>query len=121
MTLLYLDVDGRLPRDLLGRIILACKIWRWPLVAVKYERTRRGWHVVVGVRRRVSAPLIVAAQAVLGSDRNREMFNVMRVQALPYVPGYWRTRWNVLYVYHSRPSRRPHKCQNLTARPASKR
>jgi hypothetical protein len=102
MTLLYLDVDGRLPAGLVDRITWACELWRWPLVAIRYEKTRHGWHVVIGVRKRLAAPLIVAAQAVLGSDRNREMFNLMRVQSLAYVPLYWRKRWNVLYSRHWR-------------------
>lgn len=113
MTLLYLDVDGRLPPNLCDRITMACRLWQWPLVAVRLDRTQRGWHVVIGIERQLAPALVVAAQAVLGSDTNREMFNLMRVVNLPNVSRFWRNRWNVLYERHSRP-RRPRVCLKAT-------
>lgn len=106
MTLLYLDFDGRLPRGLIDRIVWAVKLWQWTLVAIRYDRTQRGWHVVVGIQEKVRPALIVAAQAILGSDYKREAFNLMRVQSLAHVPRFWRERWNVLYSHHARPTRR---------------
>lgn len=45
MTLLYLDIDkARLPANSLPWITQCCKLWRWPLEAVRYDRTKRGWH-----------------------------------------------------------------------------
>ena len=102
MTLLYCDFDGALPAKLIPWITQCCKLWHWPLEAVRYDRTRHGWHVVVCVRKRIAPPLVVAAQAIFGSDRKREMFNVMRVQQLDQVPAFWRSRFNVLYASHSR-------------------
>lgn len=102
MTLLYLDFDGRLPAQLLDRITACAKLWGWPLEAVRMDRTARGWHVVIGVNKRVAPYYIVAAQAILGSDPHREAFNLMRVQGLADRPAYWRRRWNVLYATHRR-------------------
>ncbi len=100
MTLLYCDFDGPIPAGLIPKITECCRIWGWPLEAIRYDRTRRGWHVVIGVRKRITPSLMVAAQAIFGSDWRREMFNAMRVQQLDTLPEHWRTRWNVLYVQH---------------------
>lgn len=105
MTLLYLDIDGPLPAGWMDRIVWACRVWGWPIEAIRIDRTRHGYHVVVGVRRRLAAARIVAAQAILGSDPKREAYNLMRVARLGQVPRFWRTRWNVLYVKHYRPVR----------------
>lgn len=102
MTLLYLDFDHVPPANLIARITACCRLWHWPIEAIRYDRTRRGFHVVVGVRKRIEPALIVAAQAILGSDLNREMFNVMRVQQLEKVSPFWRKRFNVLYASHTR-------------------
>ena len=103
MTLLYLDYDGELPPDLTWRIVRNCSLWGWPIVGVRIDRTRNGWHVIVGVRRRIEPALIVAAQAILGSHDKREAYNLMRVQSLDRVPRFWRARWNVLYSSHRKP------------------
>jgi hypothetical protein len=106
MTLLYIDIDGRLPRTLIERISWTCAVLRWRIVAVRIDRTRHGYHVVVGIRQRLTPPVIVAAQAILWSDWRRETFNLMRVSALHSAPKFWRDRWNVLYVRHVKPRRR---------------
>lgn len=100
MTLLYLDFDGPLPKGLLNWITTCAKLWGWPLEAVRYDKTRRGWHVVVGIKKRLHPAFIVAAQAILGSDPKREAFTLMRVQELGWMTPFWRRRWNVLYAKH---------------------
>lgn len=105
-TLLYLDFDGALPRNLTSRITWAVTLWGWTLRAIRYDKTKRGWHVVVGIAETLSPSVTVAAQAILGSDYKREAFNLMRVQALADVPPFWSGRWNVLYQSHTRPSQR---------------
>lgn len=105
MTLLYLDFDGAVPKGLIDRVTWMCKLWRWPIIAVRFDKTRHGWHVIIGVRKKLAPPLIVAAQAVLGSDPKREAFNIMRVQNLDALSPYWRERWNVLYFIHAKPER----------------
>lgn len=102
MTLLYLDIDGPIPKGLIARVTMCCRLWHWTLEAIRVDRTRRGWHVIVSIAQRIRPALIVAAQAILGSDLNREMFNLMRVQCLPEIPKFWRSRWNVLYTTHQR-------------------
>ena len=75
------------------------RLWAWPVECVRYDRTRHGWHVLVGVEAELSPLMIVAAQAILGSDLKREAFNLMRVQRPRR--GFFRERWNVLYKSHS--------------------
>ena len=106
MTLLYLDFDGRIPANLIDRIVWATKLWQWSVEAVRFDRTKNGWHVVVGIHEDVEPAMIVAAQAILGSDYKREAFNLMRVQSLDSVSPFWRERWNVLYSDHAKPLRR---------------
>ena len=100
LTFLKLDFDGPLPREFFFRLVHCSRLWRWPLAGVRYDRTRHGWHVIVGVEKALPSLAIVAAQAVLGSDPKREAFNLMRIQYPPC--GFWRDRWNVLYESHAR-------------------
>lgn len=104
MTLLKLDYDGKLPKNLLPWITQCCRLWRWPLVAVRFDRTRRGWHVVVGVRARVELAQGIAAQAIWGSDTKREMLNLMRVNSYyrGEVPESAARLVNVLFHSHRR-------------------
>lgn len=99
MTELLLDYDGRLPRRLVERITAVGKLCRWGVQAVSFKRTRRGWHVQVLCRARLQPFAIVAAQAILGSDLDREMFNLMRASVLHVAPAFWRQRgrWNTFY------------------------
>jgi hypothetical protein len=66
---------------------------------IRYDRTRRGWHIVIRLERRKRknggfTPLEkVALQAVFGSDARREALNLMRV-----INGNGKDkRWNILY------------------------
>lgn len=102
MTDLKLDYDGRIPRDFAARVALLCNVQRLTPVVIRFDRTRRGYHAVVTVRQRLSPWRIVFAQAVLGSDWKREIFNSRRVIAWRTVPAFWRARWNVLYARHYR-------------------
>lgn len=101
MTLLKLDFDGPLPRHLESWVTTCATLWGWRLVALRIDRTRHGYHVVVGVEAVNLGPAaVVAAQAILGSDPKREAFNLMRVGKLATLPAFWRSRWNVLYATH---------------------
>ena len=101
MTLLYLDIDGRLPATMHERLTRTLRLWRWPVEAIRYDRTKRGWHVIIAVRKRLCALTMVAAQAILGSDPKREAFNLIRVRQLR-VSGRRAHPWNVLYSHHHR-------------------
>lgn len=104
MTVLKLDYDGaRLPRVEM-RVAALSVVLRVRVERIHYARTRRGWHVVVVLSRRIAAAHIVAAQAILGSDPMRELFNLARVRSLPRQHPCMRRddNWNVLYSEHHR-------------------
>lgn len=62
----------------------------------RIDRTRRGHHVIVRWRQKFEPAALVAMQAILGSDRNREALNLMR--ALSGATGKAeRVSWNILY------------------------
>lgn len=97
-TVLRLDYDrGTPPRDSYRRVMAALRWLRLRPVALVYRRTARGWHVKVAVMRRCAPLVVVALQAILGSDARRETFNLLRARALPRVPAEWRTRYSVLF------------------------
>lgn len=102
MSVLMLDYDGAMPRDLPARLTMAVKVHRLTVLTVCYHRTQRGWHVIVHVRQRIAMMRVIALQAALGSDWKREMFNSRRAVAWRYIPRYWRNRVNVLYERHYR-------------------
>ena len=99
MSRVLLDYDGRLPRGLFEFVHRMGKLCRWGIKAVGYSRTRHGWHVTIVTRKRLEPFAIVAAQAVLGSDLNREFFNLVRASVLHVAPEFWRKqgRWNTHY------------------------
>jgi hypothetical protein len=98
---LKVDFDrDTLPRDFRDRLAMVARVFGFRVEYVGYERTARGWHVRVGVRRRVAMATAVALQAILGSDWKRELFNSRRAVAWRNVPAFWRERANVLYERH---------------------
>jgi hypothetical protein len=102
MTQVKCDFDGRLPRDLRDRIGLVTRLLRWRVLWVRYDRTARGWHVTVAVAPRVSLMRVILAQALIGSDWRRELYNMRRASEWRWLPPYWRARVNVLYRSHVR-------------------
>jgi hypothetical protein len=66
---------------------------------IEYARTRRGWHVVIGLREPLQPAEQVALQAVLGSDRRREGLNIFRVLSMRRkgASDFWQARWNLLF------------------------
>ena len=64
---------------------------------IRYDRTKRGWHVVICLAGKLSPVEVVALQAVMGSDRNREAFNLARARLIESgaAPRSW--RYNVLF------------------------
>lgn len=49
---------------------------------MRYDRTKRGWHVVIEWDRAFPPVALVALQAILGSDSRREALNFMRALSL---------------------------------------
>jgi hypothetical protein len=66
---------------------------------IRYDRTRRGWHVIIKWKRKFEPLATVALQAVLGSDGRREALNLKRVLSVPEGPGNAKKKWNLLYDY----------------------
>lgn len=99
MTTVKLDIDQPRVPVLVAKVGRLARLCGWTVRGLIYTRTRRGWHVEILVRERVPLLAVVAAQAVLGSDRNRETFNLMRAVrcARGGVPRFWRERVNVLF------------------------
>lgn len=64
----------------------------------RWDRTRRGWHLVVKIAQKLTQAEIVAAQAILGSDPARERLNLCRAISIRLHPSkFWEKRVNVLY------------------------
>jgi hypothetical protein len=66
---------------------------------IRYDRTRRGWHIVCEHNLALSSAETVALQAVCGSDLKREALNLMRAVSMARyaVTLYWNKRWNILF------------------------
>ncbi|SRR5258708_5621266 len=96
-AVLRLDYDGPIPQAHYRRMVSALRWLRLRPLAVIYRRTVHGWHVKVAIARYCAPLVVVALQAILGSDPKREVFNLVRARALPRVPAEWRNRYSVLF------------------------
>ena len=99
-ALLKLDIDEGEARPKLH--VIMRRLRRAGYTPVWLSETRspsgRGWHLVIDVRPRPTHPSqVVALQAILGSDPDREACNLARANVLGTMSGYARDRWNVLY------------------------
>lgn len=106
MSKLLCDYDGPVPDDLVFRIRHLAKTLHWRIGAVRIDKTRRGHHVVIDVRKRLDFAIVVAAQAVLGSDPHRELHNLKRALVQDVLPAFWRARSNTLFSQHDREGHR---------------
>lgn len=125
MKFLYLDFDSAVDLDALEKqIAYVADLTTVDLAIREAHPTRRGHHVIVAARWRAALdhwqicptwedkchcdPLfecqhnptpseVVALQVLLGSDPQREAFNLQRAHVLGDAPEFWRDRWNVLY------------------------
>lgn len=96
VTILMLDFD----RPQAPRLTKLC--WQMRKLALRprllmYRRSRRGWHIVIYLTESLLPVEMVAVQAIMGSDRNRELFNLARVRCLKGMPARARQMWNVLF------------------------
>lgn len=61
----------------------------------------KGWHVIVHVSPRPKCPYeVVALQAILGGDINREAMQMHRARTFARSPRFMKDAWNVLYAPH---------------------
>ena len=66
--------------------------------ACRYDRTRKGWHLVIWTDDPLSKMERIALQAIFGSDRQREGLNFLRARSLNAFPSaFWERRWNLLF------------------------
>ena len=96
-AVLRVDYDGRIPAVSYRQLIAALRWLRLRPLAVVYRRTVRGYHMKVALTRRCQPLVVVALQAILGSDPKREVFNLLRARALPRCPVEWRNRYSILF------------------------
>ena len=103
--MLRCDYDDAIPRQMAARVQFVARVFALRVRFVRYDRTRRGHHMVVDCRGAALSPTeTVLAQALLGSDWKREAYNAGRARVLSRQPSFWResSRWNVLYHRHWR-------------------
>ena len=68
------------------------------IVWQRWDKTRRGWHLTVKVKQKLTLAEIVCCQALLGSDSARERLNLARAISLRLHPSkFWEARANILY------------------------
>ncbi len=73
------DYDGALPLDLFERCLRLSRMIGVRMTSWRCDKTKRGHHVVITWDRDFQPAEIVALQAILGSDSNRESMNLMRL------------------------------------------
>jgi hypothetical protein len=95
---LRIDLDRpRLPARLFQQLVGTLRWLRIRPDLCVLERTARGWHLKVRLTRRLPPTTVIALQAILGSDRNRETFNLRRARALRRVPVEQRDRYSIFF------------------------
>jgi hypothetical protein len=96
---ILLDYDMARPVPNLIRILSRIRIVGLTAKWVSYSRTKRGWHVALGINYPLIPSESVALQAVLGSDLARETMNLRRAIAIRVhgVTPHWKKRWNILF------------------------
>lgn len=104
MTQIKVDYDHTRPPSLARMLRLLYHVGLHPTGA-NLARSRSGhWHARFQVSGQCSPGVICALQCLLGSDPQREMFNVLRIIQLErhskYISKFWKCRWNVLYDAH---------------------
>lgn len=67
----------------------------------------KGWHVILHLSPRPRCPYeVIALQAILGGDANREAMQMHRARNFAKSPRFMRDAWNVLYAPHPKRQRR---------------
>ena len=96
---IFLDFDMARPVPRYSSLLVTLRTLKLGPQWLCYSRTHKGWHVTIHLRNGLRREEIVAAQAILGSDKKREMLNLMRVMAMNRYGAspFWRKRWNILY------------------------
>lgn len=92
---LYLDVDRPSPVTIRSvfRVLRSVGL---RASYCRYDRTERGWHVIVRLNKPIEPLATVAIQVIMGSDPKRERFNLVRAMS---GKANRNRRWNMLFEY----------------------
>jgi len=93
---LLCDFDSTdIPCPLVNSLVHTCGLKvRWQ----RWDRTRRGWHLIIKLRQHLTDGEIIACQAILGSDSARERLNIARAMSIRLHPSkFWKPRINILF------------------------
>ena len=94
----YCDYDYWIPRRYVRMVRAVANICGLKVRWMRFDKTRRGWHVVIHWNIALAPAEAVALQFALGSDRRREALNLMRVLSLTRIPSKLKARnWNILF------------------------
>lgn len=100
-----LDIDGELDTQEVFRLLRRGG-YRATAMGIRRSPGGSGWHVNVHVIPTPRHPMeVVALQAILGGDRNREAMQLHRARCFYDVPMWMRNIWNVLYLPDPRRNR----------------
>jgi hypothetical protein len=95
--LLDFDVARPVPRlvPILARLRVIGLRAQW----TSQRRTKRGWHMEIGINFALTPSELCGVQAVLGSDLAREAMNLRRAISLRVHKHsrFWKKRWNILF------------------------
>ena len=90
---LKIDIDGHLDeKEIVKRMFLLKKFLQFKGLGIDKKKTKHGCHLRISFNRKkeIDDRDIVFLQLYLGSDRNREMFNWLRVKS-------GAKHWNALF------------------------
>lgn len=62
-----------------------------------YQRTRRGWHIIIELMEKLEHAELIAFQCILGDDPMRGALNLMRERNIKGANEFWKSRSNILY------------------------
>lgn len=99
---LFVDYDTvNEPRIEISRINSAFRAMGIPqgYLAIRYSRSRRGWHIAILLKNELSPTERVTAESILGDDPMRAAMNFARARNEKRMPKFWKQRWNIFYDY----------------------
>lgn len=67
--------------------------------AIRFNRSKRGWHTVILLKKGISAVERVTMESILGDDSMRAAMNLARARNVHRMPKFWKQRWNIFYDY----------------------
>jgi hypothetical protein len=85
------DLDGEW-RPSMGLLLRIARMLDTKIIWIREDKTKNGWHMVIKWVRRFRPAEQIAIQCILGSDREREAYNLARV-----LTGKRSNRWNLLF------------------------